>query len=131
MSWQSKYTCAFTGTLFLEILSKDFYYKKKALLFSYSSSKVIASIFISYHFIFFLYLLRSITRMINVLFYFPFGGKMRKSPCASGPEVVGGQAKDRRRERERTHFVLLFPSFLFQVIIIIITKRNEKKVKEK
>lgn len=56
---------------------------------------------------------------------------MRKSPCASGPEVVGGQAKDRRRERERTHFVLLFPSFLFQVIIIIITKRNEKKVKEK
>lgn len=58
------------------------------------------------------------------IFQFSFGSKMRKSLCASGPEVVGGQAK----KDERTHiscYECYFPSILF--LKLLLSSRKEKK----
>jgi hypothetical protein len=126
MSWQSKYTCAFTGTLFLEILSKDFYYKKKSFAFflfvlqSYS----VHFYFLSFHF----FPLSATLHYTDDQCFILFSFRWQNEEITVCERTGSGRGSSKRQEeRERTHFVLLFPSFLFQVIIIIITKRNEKK----
>ena len=97
----------------------------------YSSSKFLLRpfYFLSFHFSFLSSMRASMLHYTDdqcfyFIFQFSFGSKMRKSLCASGPEVVWGQAK----KDERTHiscYECYFPSiFAFKVIIIIKKKKN-------
>ena len=124
---QSKHTCAFTSLIFRNIVETFLLQKLCFGFFSlYSSSKFLLRpfYFLSFHFSFLSSMLHyTDDQCFYFIFQFSFGSKMRKSLCASGPEVVGGQAK----KDERTHiscYECYFPSIFVFKVIIIITKRK-------